>query len=87
MKSILLFLLVLAFAIPARAHEESAANEMATAANNLIASFTGQQKAASVFAMNDDHRLDCHFVPKERKGTTLKDMTPQQRRLMTALLA
>jgi uncharacterized protein DUF3500 len=87
MKCVFVFSLVLAFAIPARAHEESAANEMATAANNLIASFTPDQKAASLFAMDHDHRLDWHFIPKERKGTTLKEMTPQQRHLTTALLA
>jgi hypothetical protein len=87
MKCVFVFSLVLVFAIPARAHEESAANEMATAANNLIASFTPDQKAASLFAMDHDHRLDWHFIPKERKGTTLKEMTPQQRHLTTALLA
>ncbi len=87
MKCVFVFSLVLAFAIPARAHEEIAANEMAAAANSLIASFTPNQKAASVFAMDHDHRLDWHFIPKARKGTTLKEMTPQQRHLTTALLA
>jgi hypothetical protein len=74
-------------AIPAHAHEELAANEMAAAANNLIASFKLEQKSASVFALEDDHRLNWQFVPMERKGLTLKQMTPQQRHLTTALLA
>jgi hypothetical protein len=87
MKYLLLLALVLAFPIESRAHEERAANEMAAAANNLIASLTPEQKAASVFEMGDDHRLDWHFIPKERKGTTIKEMTPQQRHLTTALLA
>lgn len=87
MKCVFVFSLVLAFAIPAGAHEESAANEMATAANSLIGSLTADQKAASVFAMDHDHRLDWHFIPKERKGIALKEMTPQQRHLTTALLA
>jgi hypothetical protein len=86
MKCVLVFSL-LACAIPARAHEDSAANEMAAAANTLVASFTPDQKAASVFAMDHDHRLDWHFIPKERQGITLKEMTPQQRHLTTALLA
>jgi hypothetical protein len=76
-----------AVAIPVRAHEELAANEMAAAARDLIASFTPEQKAASAYAMEDDHRLDWHFIPKERKGVTLKQMTPQQRHLLTTLLA
>jgi hypothetical protein len=87
MKYILLLSLLAAFASPARAHEEEAANEMAAAANSLIASLTPEQKAASVFAMGDDHRLDWHFIPKERKGTPIKEMTPPQQHLTTALLA
>jgi hypothetical protein len=87
MKCALALLLVLAFAIRSRAHEELAANEMSAAAYNLIASFTPDQKSSSVFAMDHDHRLDWHFVPKERKGIQLKQMTPQQRHLTTALLA
>jgi hypothetical protein len=87
MKRIALFSLVLALALPVRAHEEVVANEMAAAANDLIATLTPEQKAASVYPMTHDHRLDWHFVPKDRKGTTLKEMTPEQRHLTTALLA
>lgn len=87
MKRVFVFPLLLLFAVPAHAHEEAAANEMAAAANNLIASFTPEQKTAGVFALDNDHRLDWHFVPKERKGIPLKSMTPQQRHLTTALLA
>jgi hypothetical protein len=87
MHYIVVFSLVLACAFPAHAHEESAANEMAAAANRLIASFTPEQKAASVYPMDDEHRVDWHFIPKERKGAVLKKMTPQQRHLTTTLLA
>ena len=87
MKCVLLLSLVGALAVPAHAHEELAANEMAAAANRLIASFRSEQKAASVFAIDHDHRLDWHFIPMERKGAPLKEMTPQQRHLTTALLA
>ena len=31
--------------------------------------------------MDDDHRLDWHFIPMERKGITSKSMTPQQQHL------
>lgn len=86
MKRLALFSLIFGLALSARAHEEVAANEMAAAANNLIAVLTPEQKAASVYALNHDHRLDWHFIPKERKGTTLKEMTAEQRHLTTALL-
>jgi hypothetical protein len=84
---VLLTSLLLGFAVPATAHEEEAANEMAAAANRFIASLSPDQRAASVFAMDHDHRLDWHFVPKERKGISLKQMTPHQRHLTTALVA
>lgn len=87
MKRLALFSLVFGLALSARAHEVVAANEMAAAANNLIATLTPEQKTASVYPLNHDHRLDWHFVPKDRKGTTLKEMTVEQKHLTTALLA
>jgi hypothetical protein len=60
---------------------------MAAAAKNLIESFDSGQKSAVVFALEDEHRLDWHFIPKERKGIPLKEMTPQQQHLVTAVLA
>jgi uncharacterized protein DUF3500 len=87
MRCVIACALLIAIAIPAAAHEEQAANEMAAAARSLVDSFKEEQKAAGVFAVEDDHRHDWHFVPKERKGISLKDMTPQQRHLTTALLA
>ena len=71
----------------AQAHEETAAKEMAIAANNLIASFASDAMEKLVFAMDDEHRTAWHYVPMERKGVSLKLMTPQQRNLATALLA
>ena len=87
MKRIALFSVLLALAWPVHAHEEVAAKDMAAAANDLIATLTPEQKAASVYPMTHDHRLDWHFIPKDRKGTTLKEMTPEQRLLTTSLLA
>ena len=83
----LLLVVVAALAAPANAHEVSAANEMAAAANNFVASLDPEQKAATVFPLDHDHRLNWHFIPMERKGIALKEMTPQQRHLTTALLA
>jgi len=87
MKRLALFCLFAAAALPACAHEIDAANDMADAANHLIAALTPEQKAIATFAMDNDHRLDWHFMPKERKGLTLKEMAPEQRHLTTALLA
>lgn len=76
-----------ALALPAAAHEEHAADDMAAAAIHLLKSLSAEQKAAAQFTFKDDQRLDWHFVPKERKGIALKTMTPEQRLLANALLA
>jgi hypothetical protein len=79
--------LIALITLPALAHEEHAANDMAAAAKSLIASFEDNAEPSLVFAMDDEHRLDWHFIPKERKGVPMKQMTPQQQHFTAALLA
>src|SRR4051812_31092108 len=67
-----------------RAH--IAGDEMADAANKFLASLDGDQKAKAVFEFKNDERLNWHFIPKERKGLTVKEMTAPQRKLAFALL-
>ena len=87
MKCVLVFSLVLLSQFPPMLTKNRLPMKWPPLPINLIASFTPDQKSASVFAIDHDHRLDWHFIPKERKGTSLKEMTPQQRHLTTALLA
>jgi hypothetical protein len=63
-----------------------AAEDMARAANELVASLTPEQRGRAVFAFADAERLNWHFVPRERRGLPLKDMTAPQRALAKALL-
>ncbi|MBI3417688.1 MAG: DUF3500 domain-containing protein, partial [Verrucomicrobia bacterium] len=92
MKTFQRFCLLLALAslarlsvLPARAH--SAAEEMMDAADHFLAALTPEQKAKAVYEVKDDERLNWHFVPKERKGLTIKEMNTPQRLLAHALLA
>ncbi len=71
--------------VSARAHPVG--RDMAAAASRFLASLNPEQRAKAVFALKDDERLNWHFVPKERKGLTLKEMTAEQRPLALALLA
>ena len=64
----------------------AAPEEMAAAAKNLLAALTDDQRAKATFAFAADERENWHFIPKERKGLTLKEMTPPQRHLAYALL-
>ena len=68
----------------ARAH--LAADEMAAAAAKFLGSLTPDQKAKATFEFKGEDRLDWHFIPKERKGLTIKEMSADQRKLAHALL-
>src|SRR5688572_28661775 len=71
-------------AITARAHV--AADEMAAAASKFLGALTSDTKAKASFEFKGDDRLDWHFIPKERKGLTIKEMSAEQRKLAHALL-
>src|SRR2546427_8543743 len=70
-----------------RVSAHSPVEEMSEAANNFLASLTPEQQAKARFELKDDERKNWHFIPKERKGLPIKEMTPAQRNLAHALLA
>lgn len=59
---------------------------MAEVANVFVASLSEEQKNRAVFAFDDEERINWHFIPRERNGLPMKDMTPQQRLLAHALM-
>src|SRR5437899_867666 len=65
----------------------SPAEEMAESANNFLAALAPEQRAKAVFEFKDGQRFDWHFVPKARKGLSLKEMNSPQRLLAHALLS
>ncbi len=60
---------------------------MSEAAKQFLNSLDAGQKAKATFAFTDDERINWHFVPWERKGLPLKEMTPAQQHLAHSLLA
>ncbi len=72
-------------AVPGRAHP--AADAMSAAAKQFIESLSPELRAKAVYELKDDERQNWHFVPKDRKGVTLKEMSERQRTLALALLA
>src|SRR5579862_4132490 len=60
---------------------------MTETANRFLAALDSEQRAKATFEFSDDERMDWHFIPKERKGLTLGEMSPYQRHLASALLA
>lgn len=60
---------------------------MADTAKAFLASLDPEQRARATFQFQDEERFDWHFIPKERKGLPLKDMTAPQKHLAHALLS
>lgn len=68
----------------ARAHD--AGQQMADIAAAFLKTLGADEKARTVFEFTDTERENWHFIPRERKGLSFKDMTPEQRLLGHALL-
>ncbi len=60
---------------------------MTDAAKAYLASLTPEQRAKTMFPFQSDERQNWHFVPLERKGVALREMTSAQKHLAEALLS
>ncbi len=60
---------------------------MTTTARAYLASLTPELRARTMFPFGSDERMNWHFVPIERKGVALREMTSAQKHLAEALLA
>jgi hypothetical protein len=68
-------------------HGGHSASRMTECANRLFAALDDNQRGKATFPFDADERLNWHFIPKERKGLPLREMTPYQKHLASALLA
>ncbi len=60
---------------------------MSESANRFLASLTPEQRAKATFAFEDAERYKWFYVPIERKGLPLREMSPYQKHLASALLS
>ena len=65
----------------------NSASLMSESANRFLASLTAEQRAKATFSFDDAERVNWAFVPLERKGLQLREMTPFQKHLASALLS
>lgn len=77
----ILVLAILAFVQAASAHDEDPATMMSEAAKEFVATLTQEQAAEASFELKDEERLNWHFIPRERKGLTMKKMRDDQREM------
>jgi hypothetical protein len=68
-------------------HPIASESIMTETANRFLAALHPQQRAKATFRFEDDERLNWHFIPKERKGLPLREMSPYQKHLASALLS
>lgn len=60
--------------------------KMALAAQRYLASLGEEERAQGTWSLEAEQRFDWHFVPRERYGVRLKDMTGEQRSAAHGLL-
>ena len=65
---------------------EKASAEMANAASLLLGSLDDAQKAKASLQFSTEQREDWHYIPKDRKGLPIGDLTPEQLELSKQLL-
>ena len=90
MKTLLLRVFLLAVGVlllTSAYHRANTSSVMTQAAIHFLDSLTPEQKAKATYKFEDDQRFDWHFIPKERKGLPLLEMTAPQRHLAHALLS
>jgi hypothetical protein len=77
---------VVGLAVWASGFYDTTGSQMATAARRVLTSLDRDQLAKATFEFDSPERLNWHFIPRERKGLPIKEMTPAQRALMFGLL-
>ncbi len=77
---------VVGLAVWASAYVDQTGSRMATAAGRFLASLDDGQAKQATFPFDSDERLNWHFIPRERKGLPIKEMSPAQRSLAFGLL-
>jgi hypothetical protein len=78
--------LALAAAVVPEAPAPEPAPTMAKAANAFLAALDSNQRAKASLPFNSEERLNWHFVPRDRQGVPIKQMTPEERRAALVLL-
>ena len=59
---------------------------MATAANSFLATLDSAKRAKANLSFNSEERLNWHFIPRERQGVSIQEMSSEERRAALALL-
>jgi hypothetical protein len=76
---------VLATCLATRGH--GVTDEMAKAARTLLDALPQEKRAKAMFEFKSEERFNWHFIPRARKGLSIKEMSGSERALAHALLS
>jgi hypothetical protein len=68
-------------------YRTNSASLMTESANRFLASLSPEERAKATFPLDDPERVKWFYVPIERKGLPLREMSPYQKHLASALLS
>jgi hypothetical protein len=68
-------------------HHVPVASLMTECANRFLTALDPDHRSKATFPPDADERMNWHYIPRERKGVSLREMTPYQKHLAGALLA
>ena len=68
-------------------HPVHSVSLMMETAARLLAALAPAQRAKATFPLDAEERMNWHYVPQERKGVPLRELSPYQKHLASALLS
>jgi len=78
---------VVGIALYASAYGEQTGSRVAVSADRFLDSLSKNQSEKAVFAFDSPERLNWHFIPRDRLGIAIKELTPEQRALAFGLIS
>jgi Protein of unknown function (DUF3500) len=75
------------YADQVHSHPVHTASLMTECARRFLSALDAHQRGKATFPFEGDERMNWNFIPIERKGLPLREMTPYQKHLAGALLA
>ena len=71
---------------PAKPTSQRGRDDMRERASDFLQTLSAEQRAKATYPFDDAERFTWYFVPHERNGLSMKNMTDEQRKLVHALL-
>lgn len=87
MKKLLVTLSIAAVVMGWANERGSAVPDMARSARHFLNALTAEEQRRIQFSLPDEERMDWHYIPRQRKGVSFRQLAPAQGKLAHALLA